>query len=449
MLAIAKDIAIKAQAHNWQVFAVGGFVRDMLLNKESKDLDLEVFGPNSVDELIDFLERFGEVNAVGKSFGVLKLRVDDIDLDVSLPRTESKEGRGHKGFVVKSDGALTPFEASKRRDFTFNALMLKLPECEVVDFFNGQADLLNQRLKHTSERFVDDPLRVLRGMQFCGRFDLIAEKSTVLLSQHLITEFDTLAKERLWIEFEKWAAKSVKPSRGLVFLWRTRWIKMFPELNNIVSVPQSPIHHAEGSVWQHTKMVCDVAARIARREKLNREDTVILVLSALCHDLGKAVSTTVEDDEIKAIGHEKTGVELARSFLESIDAPKVVIKKVCSMVENHMNKPTTPRGVRRLANKLEVSIHLLTLLMEFDTTGRKSLMDKRFDKIMNLRKLAEGVNLIDDKPQPILMGRHLIEKGMTPGKEFGVILSAAFEAQLDGTFEDLEGAKQWLVSYIN
>ena len=102
MLTVAKHIAVKAQAHNWRVFAVGGFVRDMLLNKESKDLDLEVFGPESVDELIDFLQQFGKVDAVGKSFGVLKLRVNEVDLDVSLPRTESKEGRGHKGFVVKS-----------------------------------------------------------------------------------------------------------------------------------------------------------------------------------------------------------------------------------------------------------------------------------------------------------------------------------------------------------
>lgn len=147
MLNTAKRIAIEAQKHNWQVFVVGGFVRDMILGIESKDLDLEVFGPKSVDELIGFLQEFGNVDAVGKSFGVLKLRVNGIDLDVSLPRTESKNGNGHKGFIVKSDGNLTPFEASKRRDFTFNALMLKLPECEIVDFFNGENDLINRRFR--------------------------------------------------------------------------------------------------------------------------------------------------------------------------------------------------------------------------------------------------------------------------------------------------------------
>lgn len=449
MLSVAKQIARKAQLNGWKVFAVGGFVRDMLLGLKSKDLDLEVFGPNSVDELVEFLQQFGKVDAVGKSFGVLKLRVDGIDLDVSLPRTESKKGQGHKGFVVRSDSTLTPFQAAQRRDFTFNALMLRLPECELVDFFNGESDLLNKRLHHTSERFVDDPLRVLRGMQFCGRFDLVAEKSTVLLSQCLVNEFDALAKERLWIEFEKWATKSVKPSRGLVFLLRSGWIKMFPELNDIVGVPQSPICHNEGSVWQHTKMVCDVAVKIAKRENLNKEDTLILVLAALCHDFGKAVSTTNEDGKISAIGHEDTGEVLAQSFLESIDAPKDVVKKVCSMVKNHMNKPTTPRGVRRLANKLEVSIRLLTLLMESDTTGRKSLLDKRFDKIIKLRELAESVKVIDAKPQPILMGRHLIEAGLKPGRGFGVILKEAFELQLNGEIVDLEGAKQWLASHTN
>ena len=116
MLEVGKKIAIEAQKHGWQVFAVGGFVRDLVVEKGSKDLDLEVFGPNSVEELVEFLSEFGEVNAVGKSFGVLKLKIDGIDLDVSLPRTESKQGKGHKGFVIKSDGALTPKEASLRRD---------------------------------------------------------------------------------------------------------------------------------------------------------------------------------------------------------------------------------------------------------------------------------------------------------------------------------------------
>lgn len=449
MLQTAKMIATKSQEHDWQVFAVGGFVRDMVVSKKSKDLDLEVFGPNSVEELIDFLSEFGEVNAVGKSFGVLKLKVNGVDLDVSLPRTESKEGQGHKGFVAKSDGALTPKQASLRRDFTFNALMLALPDCEIVDFHNGQFDLLNKRLHHTSPQFADDPLRVLRGMQFCGRFDLIAEKDTCELSRSLLPEFETLAKERLWIEFEKWAAKSVKPSRGLVFLLRSGWIKKFPEIANLIGIPQSPKHHAEGSVWQHTKMVCDKAAKISDRENLSREDRVVLLLSALCHDFGKVVCTfTKADGDITSVGHDIEGKRFVESFLDSIDTPTDIKKKVVSLCVNHMSKPKMQSGVRRLANRLEVSIKLLTLLMEADSLGRISKSGKTLDDIFALRELAQQVRLIDSKPQPILMGRHLIELGMKPGKQFGNILRSAFEAQLDGEFEDLEGALEWLQNNI-
>jgi tRNA nucleotidyltransferase (CCA-adding enzyme) len=449
MLETGKRIAIEAQKRGWQVFVVGGFVRDMVVSKASKDLDLEVFGPESVEELVGFLSEFGEVNAVGKSFGVLKLRVDGVDLDVSLPRTESKEGRGHKGFVVKSDGALTPRQASLRRDFTFNALMLSLPGCQIVDFFNGQSDLLNKRLHHTSVQFSDDPLRVLRGMQFCGRFDLTAEKDTVQLCRSLLPEFETLAKERIWIEFEKWAAKSVKPSRGLVFLLRSGWIAKFPELNAIAGVKQGAKHHPEGSVWQHTKMVVDQAAKIAERENLSRDDRVVLVLSALCHDLGKVITTEVQSDLIvSSVGHEIESERLAKQFLEAIDAPKGVVKKVCKLARWHMAKVNTKHAVRRLANRLDcVSVKMLTLLIEADINGRK-VQNPNMESVNTILEIAQELKVENEKPSSILMGRHLIELGMKPGKHFGVILNEAFEAQLNGEFETLEQAKIWLAQNL-
>lgn len=445
MLQVAKRLGEKAQELGWKVYAVGGFVRDMVVGKESKDLDLEVFGPDSVQELIDFLAEFGEVNAVGKSFGVLKLRIDGVDLDVSLPRLESKQGKGHKGFVIKSDGKLTPKDACKRRDFTFNALLMFLPECKIVDLHNGQADLLNGRLHHTSEFFADDPLRVLRGMQFCGRFNLTAEKDTVELSRSLLPEFETLSKERLWIEFEKWATKSIKPSRGLVFLQRTGWLTKFPELQALVGCKQNPTYHAEGSVWQHIKRVCDQAAKIAIEKDLSTNDRLVLVLAALLHDVGKPSTT---DDELRAIGHAKEGVDIAKSFLESINAPLWVIEKVCSMVGLHMSYVTTKSGVRKMSSKCKVPLSLQLDLMRTDNLGRISLDEdhfkEAFDIIDSIERMAKELDVIDDSPKPILFGRHLIKAGMKPGKRFGIILRMAFEDQLDGAFDDLDGAKKWL-----
>lgn len=451
ILEVAKTIAVEASKIGWDVFAVGGFVRDTILGVPSKDLDLEVFGPDSVENLIQFLSGFGEVDAVGKSFGVLKIRVNGIDLDVSLPRTESKEGKGHKGFVVKSNGELTPLEASLRRDFTFNALMMKLPECEIVDLHSGIVDILNHRLRHTSKHFSDDPLRVLRGMQFCGRFNLTADKETCDLSRSLLSEFEELAKERLWVEFEKWAVKSIKPSRGLVFLLRSGWLKKFPELFALVGCEQSKEYHREGSVWQHTKLVVDSAAAIASRENLNNEHRLVLVLAALLHDVGKP--NTTDKEVLSAHQHAREGEEIAQRFLESIDAPKHIVKAVCSMVKHHMSYATTRSGVRRLSNNLEVPLSLLMLLMEADTNGRitnnTNRKSKAIEKIANMGKMAIELNVKDDKPQPILMGRHLIEIGMKPGKQFGDILKAAFELQLDGKINNLEEAKKWLVSHTN
>lgn len=449
MIDIAFHMMHLIESRGWQAFIVGGFVRDFVLGIDSKDIDIEVFGPQSVDELQVFLcKHFNDVKFVGKSFGVFKVRVDGVDFDISLPRTESKSGIGHKGFDVIPNGNITPRLAASRRDFTFNALMMDSGG-NVVDFFNGVEHLKSKRLVHTSESFRDDPLRVMRGFQFCGRFNLVADADTVSMSRSLLSEFDTLPVDRLWVEFETWATKSVSPSRGLVFLLRSGWLDKFPQLSCMIGVKQSQEFHAEGSVWQHTKMVCDHAAKIAKREQLSSEDTLVLLLAALLHDTGKAITT---DEDTKAPKHSLESERLARSFLESIRAPHDVIDKVCSLVVEHMSIPTTEAGVMRLSNRLKTSVKMLSLLMKADTLGRKSTIIgalKSLDRINKMVMIADSLSVAEEKPQPILMGRHLINLGMKPGKEFGVILSAAFDAQMNQEFNTLEGALQWLQSRIN
>lgn len=448
MLETAKLIACTAQnQHNWKVYAVGGFVRDMIVGKDSKDLDLEVFGPESFGNLVAFLEQFGRVtiNQVRGVDAVAKVRINGISLDVTMPRIERKVDVGYTGFEIELDGQMTTGEASMRRDYTFNTLMYDLINDKIIDHFYGQDDLKNRRLKHTSKFFADDPLRVLRGMQFCGRFDLVAEQETVDLAWFLLSEFETLSKERIWIEFEKWATKSVKPSRGLVFLWRSGWIKKFPEIAAIVGVKQGKLHHPEGSVWQHTKTVCDEVVKIADREKLSKQDRLILVLAALCHDFGKAVISIAKSDEIvNSVGHDIESEKLAQSFLESIDAPKEIVKKVCILVREHMVKPQSEKAVRRLANRLDcVSIEMLSLLIEADCRGRKIKKEPSLKSIKTMLRIAREIEVADSKPKPILMGRHLIALGLKPGPRFGVILRWAFNKQLDSEIQTVdEGIKE-------
>jgi tRNA nucleotidyltransferase (CCA-adding enzyme) len=271
-------------------YRVGGSVRDQIMGHTPKDVDTEVYGI-STDTLIAILARFGKVNAVGASFGVIKLRVGDEEFDFSLPRRDNKTGNGHRGFMVEVDHAMTVTEAAARRDYTINAISIA-PDGTIVDPYNGVADLKAGILRHTSAAFAEDPLRVLRGMQFAGRMNLTTTRETAAMCFSVRGEYDTLAKERVWGEWLKWATKSIVPSKGLEFLYATKWVYLYPELSALIGVPQDPIWHPEkNGVWGHTKHVCDAAAAIARREGLNEEDTAILVFGALAHDQGKPNTT--------------------------------------------------------------------------------------------------------------------------------------------------------------
>ena len=427
-------------------FLVGGSVRDELLKVENKDIDVEVFSMD-IETLIAILSEFGDVNQVGKSFGVLKLRtLDGQEFDFSLPRTESKIGKGHKGFMVKPDKDLSPQEAAKRRDFTINSMSKNIMG-EIFDWFGGMKDLEERILRHTSEFFADDPLRVMRGFQFAGRFDMNMHPDTVELSESLKDEFDDLAPERIWIEFEKWASKSVKPSKGIDVLVQTRWIENFPELHALEDCEQEPEWHPEGTVLIHSALACDKAVQICEREGL---DQTIHVLAALLHDIGKPATTFVNDaGRIVSPKHASVGSPIAEEFLEKMKAPKNLIAKVSFLVKHHMwlqsIQKMTPAIVARMVRKLqEVDLTMkdLTVIIESDHSARPPLEGGLPEMMTEALELAEQMN---DKVEPIVMGRHLIEiiseleLDVKPGPVFGDILDQLEEAQIEGVFDDLDG----------
>ena len=452
-LAIAKRIAEAASSRGWRAYIIGGFVRDKVLGIASKDIDMEVFGPPSMDSLINFARQFGEVDLVGESFSVIKLKVPGENaIDLSLPRRDSKTSTGHRGFTVISDGSMTMEEASLRRDFTFNAMFLDPITDEIIDFYCGLLDLKEHTLHRVSRHFVDDPLRVLRGMQQCAIFNLTATYATVFLCRSLKSEFHTLPKERIWEEWHKWSTRSTVPSRALVFLHRTEWLDFFPALKALLRLPQDARFHREGSIWNHTKLCIDRAVTIAKRENLNADDTSVLLFAALLHDAGKPSTTVILDSgKITTYGHDDVGADIAAQFLSDIGAPISLSDRVTSLIAAHMFSATssvTPRTVRRLSKRLEpASIRMLCLLMEVDITSRnlKTPDTSRVDKLV---KVAETLSVVNEGPKPIVMGRHLIELGLKPGKHFSPILSTAFNAQLDGTFSTLEDGIEFIQPYL-
>lgn len=433
-------------------YLVGGCVRDGLLDRAGKDYDVEVFGV-TYEELANALRRWGKTDLVGKSFGVVKLTLPSGDIyDFSIPRRDSKIGAGHKGFEITFDPEIAPEQAAARRDFTINALMYDPRRDDVLDFFNGQADLREGVLRHTSAAFAEDPLRVLRGMQFCARFELTPADETVQFCRQIQGSFSELALERVREEWFKWAARSRLPSAGLKFLRATEWIQHFPELRAIVGVPQDPEWHPEGDVFIHTCHCCDALVKLPAWQQADEESRIVLSLATLTHDFGKALTTqeAIRDGQTRIIspGHEDAGVALAESFCERIGAHRAIIDRVLPLVKNHMAHvmTVTDRSVRRLSKRLEPeSIDRLLVLMTADASGRPPKPFRLPDTVLALRAKAEELQVQSQAPVPILMGRHLFRFGLKPGPQFKALLDEAYEAQLEGKFGELDGAFQWLI----
>ena len=175
LLKIAGDI----RAAGGRAFLVGGWVRDAMLGKSCRDYDIEVYDM-AQDALVPLLSKYGRTNLVGKAFGVIHLAMKGLSLDFSFPRTENKVGYGHRGFVVHTDEKLSFKEAALRRDFTINAMGMELPELTLCDPYGGVEDLKAHRLKHVSDAFAEDSLRILRGVQFASRFELTLAPETAV-----------------------------------------------------------------------------------------------------------------------------------------------------------------------------------------------------------------------------------------------------------------------------
>lgn len=445
LMSLIHRLAQKIQSVGGRALLVGGCVRDALMVAPAGDADMEVFGV-TVDKLEKLLREEARIVAVGKAFGVFKLR--DWPLDISLPRRERKSGPGHRGFRIEGDPDLTLQEAASRRDFTLNAIHYDPLTDEVLDSFGGRKDLEQGILRHTSERFSEDSLRVLRAMQFAARFALQIAPETISLCRQI--PWDGLPRERVFAEWEKLLVKGKEPSRGLLFLQECGWIRYFPELEALINCPQDPQWHPEGDVWTHTLHCLDAFAR----ERLNdsRED-LIVGLAVLCHDLGKPATTfTDENGRIRSPGHDKVGVTPAKKFLERLTNETAIFQEVLPLVEHHMKPADLYRAqagdgaIRRLAsqvNRLDRLIRVVSADMQGSPPKVRDRTPCRW-----LLEQAEALAVKDARPRPILHGRHLIKLGAKPGRHFSPILEAAFDAQLEGAFDNEAAGMRWLQCFL-
>lgn len=413
---------------------VGGWVRDRLMGHPSKDVDIEVYGVPA-DRLRDLLASFGPVNTVGESFTVYKVA----DIDVSLPRRESKTGRGHKGFLVTGDPSMSPADAARRRDFTINAIAWDPLTGEYLDPFDGRGDLARRILRAVDPAtFVDDSLRVLRAIQFAARFEFALDEPTRALCRGIA--LDDLPAERIWGEIEKLLLRARRPSVGFTLALELGVVdRLFPELRALVGCQQEPEWHPEGDVWVHTLLVVDEAR--TRIDDLPYPWQVAVMLGAVCHDLGKPATTAFVDGRIRSLEHEEAGVRPATAVLDRLNVHTLhgfdVRREVLGMVANHLKpgmfmKSQPPAGdgaYRRLAQK--VDLELLARVAKADCEGRGGGFDcSAMDRFL---EHARALGVQHAPPDPLVKGRHLIELGVVPGPAVGEVLREVYERQLDGS----------------
>lgn len=445
------DLARAIKKAGGRALLVGGSVRDMKLGIISKDFDMEVYGleAGKVEKII---EQFGKVSDVGKAFGILKMGFGEgIDIDVSLPRVDSKIGIGHRGFEVKTDPNMSIEDAARRRDFTINSMAADPLTGEVFDPFSGQKDLKERVLRITDEeRFRDDPLRVMRALQFIGRFGLSLEPKSIRVIQEMTSELKDLPRERIFEEWKKLLLKSEKPSLGLAAgMTLSVFQEIHPEFPPLVKLPQEPEWHPEGDAWVHTLMSVDQAAQIIRREDLLGDQALTIMLAELCHDLGKAETTILSGaGRHISYGHEEAGEEPTRKFLESMGVDKAICVKVVKLVINHLkptvlytsekvkNQPVSDGAIRRLAERISpATIQELVLVGEADHLGRGPFEDPEIPAQLLLPfgylpgkwllRRARAIEVEKSRPAPLTRGRDWLEFGYKPGIHIGELIRLA------------------------
>ena len=446
-LDLARRVARAVRDAGGRALVVGGWVRDRLRGAPAHatdvvaDIDLEVHGLGA-ERLRAVLAGLGAVNTVGASFAVFKLG----PLDIALPRTESKAGRGHRGFRVTGDPRLPLEQAARRRDFTVNAIAWDPLRDQYLDPHGGRDDLRRRCLRMVDPAtFGDDSLRVLRAVQLAARLEFEIEDETRALCRTI--PLDDLPAERVWGEVEKLLLEAARPSIGLRAARDLGVVeRLFPELAALVDCPQEPEWHPEGDVWTHTLLVVDEAR--GRIDDLPYPQRVAVMLGAVCHDLGKPATTAHIDGRIRSLNHEAMGVAPATAFLDRLNVHTLdgydVRGQVLGLVGHHL-KPGMWRasrdGVgdgafRRLARK--VDLELLARVARADCRGRTGDFDcSAMDWFL---ERARSLGVEHAPPAPLLLGRHVLALGVPPGPRVGDVLRQVYERQLDGEVTTLEDA---------
>jgi len=430
---------------------VGGAVRDALLGVAPKDIDIEVHRVVDTAGLLREIRKIGDVGERGRSFGILAVRIEGEDFDVSLPYSANVMANEGRDAQVGADEQSIIHDAFSRRDLTINAIGWDPASGELIDPFSGLRDLDSGVLRATSSAFGQDPLRVWRVVQFAGRFGFHVDDDTAAICTNVTRQIQdqptSVAAERTWMEWSKLLRNGNHWQAAASALVATGALMLLPELGATLTVPQDPSWHPEGDVFIHLILSAQAAADSCVQNGVTAEDREVTVLGALLHDLGKVTHTRIDSSNgrITSLGHAEAGVEPARSFLRRIAAPSQIIRRVVPVVAEHMSHvsvrgtPSRP-ALRRLARRLApANLADWARVVDADCAGRGP--GSKASPTATWLRVAAADPI---GTAPILKGRHLITLGMEPGPEFADILHKALQAEDDGAFADERGALAWV-----
>ncbi len=472
-----------------EFFLVGGIVRDILLERESHDVDFIVRNIE-IDTLAQWLTQHGTVNLVGKTFGVFKFTPHDSSgiypaFDIALPRTDHAAGTGgYKDVETQSDPSLPITEDLARRDFTINALAWDIKNETMIDEWNGTADLQNriiQTVGSPQERFEEDYLRILRALRFACQLNFKIEENTELAIKNMIEKINDEVKSERVVPHETIAREFMKslvadPVKTLD-LWDEvgAWQHVMPELLEMKNSPQHPEFHAEGDVWVHTRLALKQLASSECTDYISKHFPKFaqertnpmspeMVLSVLLHDISKPETITTPEkdgvDRIRNHEHETVGAIKARHICErmklsSPDEVGVDIDHVVWLIRFHLiagtgnigqMKPTTIE--KYFFKDPTRGANLLTMIYAdgsatLSPEGKPALdvllemIDRIHEILSHFKKKSAAMKL----PKPLVDGDEIMKAfKLKPSKQIGELLHAAREAQLSGEITSKEEA---------
>ena len=396
----------KLSLFNIKPIIIGGYIRDKLLKLDSKDIDIELYGIDSLQSLENILNEFGSLSSVGKSFGVCKLKYEELDIDFSLPRSDNKVGSGHRGFEVATNKNLDFKTATSRRDFTINAIGYDAQSKTLLDPFYGRDDLQAKILRAVDiKKFDEDPLRVLRGVQFSTRFNLEFDPELFIKCKNMIKAgaLCELPPERIFEEFKKMLLKSKKPSDGFLLLKKLGAFCFFDELAALSNV-----------LFEKSIRSLDFLAS----EKIEDDKKRLSLMLALA---------------CKEFSQEKID-----SFLNKLTQETKLrneIKKLVSLSKDIAINDCSNYDVYALAKEIEIKTFLLYLDAAY--LGQKQ------KELQLCKAKAKSLNVYTEAMPPLLQGKDLISLGHQPSKEFSKILDAVYKAQMRELFSTKEEAITW------